>query len=216
MRNSYWREERLRRYEKMKEANDRDGLRRLRFGSYICFRRSTASTNLSQALAAEQAQITRIQWNRIENGRVLPRPGNIPNIAYTVGADPVYLFNLAGYSVPEEYSVYNRKSIHKRLDFALSSSKCLSEFLRYMTFAWREYEYEQAMVPLDVTFSYPESPTAYQEILTQIMGRLSPQDILKLVRELVRIVPRGTRGSGELNNMRFLDEIDKRLADLTY
>jgi len=216
MRDFYWTKKRLQRYEKLKKDGDLEGLRRMQFGSYIARMRSLISADFSQKKAAKEAQITRIQWNRIENGHVLPRPTNIPDIAYTVNAEPVDLFKMAGYTIPLKHSVYDRKGAHKKMDYALNSSKSLLEFLRYMAYVWREYEFEQLRVPLEVSFSCPEPKSAKADILARILSDLAPRDILKLARELVQICPRGTPGLGDLDIMRFYDEIDTRLSELKY
>jgi len=188
----YYTEERTKRYQEMLANYDLDGIRQLKFGKVIFDLRQlrkTYSSEFSQGDAAKIAKITRPQWNRIENGLVLPRPSTIPKIANALHIAPIILFKLAGYVVPDEYMLYDTKSAHERLDDALKECNTLTEFFLYMEIVWQECR-AQEMEP--IKFKLPDRISVrpvYAELVAAFLEYSTHQERMMLAKELVESAP---------------------------
>lgn len=200
-------EKRWDRYQKLKDANDVEGIVRLEFGYFI--RLSREAAGLFQGQAAKSARLSRTEWNRIENGHALPHASNIPNMAYAINLDPAVLFKRAGYAVPRKYSVYGKKEACSALHNALSESASMAEFLFSMGFVWQKYIREQ---------TYKNEPTvailSYSQILAHIVEHFTLAQRLQLARALMqrRFMQRSELLG--LNLQQFIDDIDNELAEL--
>lgn len=213
MADSYFTIEREEKYLKMLEAGDREGLRRVEFGRVIYHRRSNF-LNLTRSKAAKLAGITRTQWNRYENGEVLPRPSNIPRVADALKLSASILYRAAGYEVPKEYCTFDRKRAHERLDAVMGVSSNKAEFLTHMEAAWMDEWLHEACVwvglPDQIRLRLMAGLVAY------INERLSIHDRLHLAVELVQSAPSFEVGKvmGDLGD--FYAEIRARLEECRY
>src|SRR5215216_4518402 len=140
MADSYFTAARTEKYRKLLRDGDLAGLRRMKFGRTLYHMRRFRSRELSQKQAAKFCELTRVQWNRIENGEALPRRSSITRIAKFLKVPPAILFRAAGYEVPEEHYSYEREHAHGRLETAFDESSDKAEFLIHMEAAWEEYQ----------------------------------------------------------------------------
>jgi transcriptional regulator with XRE-family HTH domain len=194
------------RRKQLEEAGDHEAIKRLYLGAYICDRR--VARQLSQGQAADRANITRQEWNRIERGHHLPRQSNIVAIADALDIRPAALFERAGYAVPEEFEHYDMSQAQRDLAFALRNSQTLVGFLVEMQLVWQEFRATQTgshqRLIMDIT---------YAKVLDVVLEGFSVPQQLKLAREIVeRVSPRAAAYHG-INNQRFFDLIEKALAD---
>lgn len=170
MKDSYFSSEtRARRYEEMKRTGDLAGLRRLEFGRTLYNLRQMISADFSQGRAAERAGMTRPQWNRIENGKVRPLPSTIPRMAEALDINPDLLFKIAGYEVPEEFALHDKKYGHQRLDDALKECISKARFFLYLEVLWEEYQAQQMETLPEKIAATP----AYAELLAKLLEHLS-------------------------------------------
>jgi transcriptional regulator with XRE-family HTH domain len=193
----------------MEQEGDHEGLRRYTFGAYIRYLRNAPPDPLTQQQTAALAGITRQEWNRIENGRHLPRPSNIPAIADVFGLDPAILFRKAGYAVPKEFEHYDMRQAQRDLDVALRNSETLVAFLVEMQLIWQEFQQshtgKKQRLVLDI---------AYAEVLATVLDRFSVAQQLRLACELLEgVSPRAAARYG-INNQRFFDYLDKATTEL--
>src|SRR5260370_21740404 len=85
---------------------------RQQFGEFVArIRKKLRNPKLSQAAAAKKSRISRETWNRIEGGKQLPTPANIPAIAETLKTDVRRLYIRAGYEVPPHLEIDRRKRL---------------------------------------------------------------------------------------------------------
>jgi transcriptional regulator with XRE-family HTH domain len=194
------------RRKQLEESGDHEAVKRLDLGAYICDRR--VGRRLSQGQAAELANITRQEWNRIEKGHHLPRPSNIVPIADAIDVRPAALFERAGYPVPEEFEHYDMSQAQRDLVIALRNSPSLVAFFVEMQLVWQEYQAVQTgshqRLIMDVT---------YAKVLDVVLEGFSVPQQLKLARDIVeRVSPRVAADHG-INNQRFFDLIEKALAE---
>lgn len=188
MADSYFTTARTEKYWKLLRAGDLAGLRRMKFGRILYNLRHFRSSELSQKQAAEFTELTRVQWNRIENGEALPRRSSITRIAKFFDVPAAILFRAAGYEVPEEHFSYEREHAHGRLDTALDESSNKAEFLIYMEVAWEEYQ----LHTLSVEVGLPERfriQTAFPGLLAYIYDHLSIYERVQLAIALVQHAP---------------------------
>lgn len=194
------------RRKQLAEAGDYEALKRLDLGDYICDRR--VGRNLSQGQAADRANITRQEWNRIEKGRHLPRPSNIVAIADAIDVPPAALFERAGYPVPEEFEHYDTRQAQRDLVVALRNSQTLVDFFIEMQLVWQEFQavktgrHQRLVMDL-----------AYAQVLGAVLERFSVPQQLKLAREIVERVTSREAARQGINNQRFFDLIEKALAE---
>lgn len=206
MRSKRLSEEDVRRRRQLKEAGDHEAMKRYILGAYICDRR--VARGLSQGQAADRANITRQEWNRIERGHHLPRPSNIVPIADAIDVRPAALFERAGYPVPEEFEHYDMSRAQRDLAFALRNSQTLVGFLVEMQLVWQEFQAVQTGNHQRLVMDL-----AYAQVLGVVLERFSAPQQLKLAREIVeRVTPRDAARQG-INNQRFFDLIEKALAE---
>lgn len=195
------------RYQTYKDADDREGIRRLEFGLLV--RTGRQDSGLTQEQAAEEAGISRTEWSHIENGYSLPHPSNIPEIAYAVRISPSKLFKRAGRAVPDEHKLYGKKEACRKLHIALDESQSLAEFYISMGPVWQRYIQEQNGQKEPIVFTF-----AYAKILDQIVESFTEAQRLQLARALVHSAPARQVKSLGLNSQRFLDAVDTALAEL--
>src|ERR1043166_5507038 len=85
---------------------------RQQFGEFVArTRKKLRNPKVSQAAAAKNSRISRETWNRIERGKQLPSPANIPPIAETLRTDVRRLYIRAGYEVPPHIEIDRRKRL---------------------------------------------------------------------------------------------------------
>lgn len=183
-------EERFKRYQEMRRTGDYAGLRRMKFGEALFNLRRLTSPEISQTQAAKRAEITRIQWNRIENGHVRPLPATIASIAKGLEIAPAILLVLAGYEVPDEHARYDKKYAHQRMDAALEEGFDKTEFLLKMEVVWQEYQAHQMASQLN---GLPEKimiSLGFPEVVGRVVDHLSVRERLRLAEELVECSPR--------------------------
>lgn len=197
----------IRKRAQLESQGDYEGLRRYVFGAYIRHLRNDKP--LTQQQAADLAGLTRQEWNRIENGRHLPRPLNIPSIADVFNIHPAVLFRKAGYAVPKEFEHYDMRQAQRDLAVALQNSETLVAFLVEMQLIWQEFQQahtgKKQRLVLDI---------AYAEVLATVFDRFSVAQRLRLARELLEgVSPRAAIRYG-MNNQRFFDYIDQAIAEL--
>lgn len=200
-------EEDVRKRSQLEKEGNNEGLKRHIFGAYICQMRDIAK--LSQQQAADLANITRQEWNRIEKGHHLPRPSNIQPIADALDINPAALFEKAGYPVPKEFEHYDMRQAQRDLEVALKNNTTLVGFLTEMQLVWQEFQQVQTgrsqRLVMNVTYS---------KVLDTVLEGFSVPQQLRLAREIVeRVSPRISASYG-IDNQRFFDYIDKALADL--
>lgn len=207
MRSKWPSEEGLKRRRQLQEEGDYEAVKRHFFGAYVCEGR--VARGLSQGQAAELANITRQEWNRIEKGHHLPRPSNIVPIADAIDVRPSSLFERAGYPVPIEFEQYDMRQAQRDLAIALKNSQTLVSFLVEMQLVWQEFQAVQTGNHQRLVMDL-----AYAQVLGVVLERFSVPQQLKLAREIVeRVTPRVAAGHG-INNQRFFDLIEKALAEL--
>lgn len=211
MADSYFTPERVEKYRELLQARDMEGLRRMKFGHLIYHMRRSRSRKLSQTGAAELATVTRPQWNRYENGEVLPRPATILRIADAFGLQPSILFRAGGHDVPQKYFQYDSKRAHERLDEALADSKDKAEFLIHMEVAWEERELHTACVevglPKQIRVQFIAGLVAY------IKQRLTKYERVQLAVELVESSDRHVvdKAAGDLGD--FYAQVGERIRE---
>jgi transcriptional regulator with XRE-family HTH domain len=204
--NECWTEEWRKKRRKLEEAGNEEALHRLMFCRFVCEWRIDAER--TQKEAAQVARLTRVEWNRIENCHVFPHRANIPDIAHAIKIEPAVLFRKAGYDVPEEYKIYDKKRVAEEVIIALESSESFAEFLLSMQLIWQCYQQEQLNQPQRLVLDL-----AYTDIIAIIEERFTPAQKLRLAEELVqRAVPSETKSVG-LNPQKFLDALDKALSE---
>ena len=187
MADSYFTAARVEKYREMLIAGNLEGIRRMEFGRVIYHIRRSRSRSLSQRQAAELAELTRIQWNRIENGEALPRPSTIPRLADALKIPPSILFRAAGYDVPKKYFLYDRKRAHERLDAAMEESKNKAEFLLHMEAAWEEWSLDMVCVEVGLPDQIRVQVTA--GLVAYINEHLTKYERVQLAVELVQSSP---------------------------
>jgi transcriptional regulator with XRE-family HTH domain len=215
MADRYFTGARAERYQEMIRKGDMAGIKRMEFGEIIYNARCLISPQFSQGRAAECAGMTRVQWNRIENGKVRPLPSTIPKLADALGIPPAILFCAGGYGVPREYVVYDRKKAHQRLDIALAESTNLAQFLLYMRVVWEEEQLDM-MATLGATGGLPEKinfAPAYAELLAKIIEQLSLSERVSLAEELVQSSSHELVGRVAGDLARFYEESRSRMRE---
>lgn len=160
------------------EQEMREQLKR-KFGAYIKFMRGLVK--FSQTAAADRAGLSRVQWNRIENGHDLPKFSNIPAIADALYLRPTALYKLAGYPIPEWEQSYNKREVTRDVQFALEKSNTLAEFIFKMDMVWQEYQKEclrkSRWLKIDLT---------YAEVFASVIAYLSREKQLELARAILK------------------------------
>jgi transcriptional regulator with XRE-family HTH domain len=210
--NSYFQGARAERYKELVKREDVDGIRQMKFGEILYNARRLRSPSFSQGRAAECAGLTRIQWNRIENGHVRPLPSSIPGIADALAIPPAILFRLAGHEVPQEFVFRDRKYAHKRLDDALDDSSNEEEFLLYMMLVWEEEQLHlmatTSQLPEKISFT-----AAKAELLDKLLKYLPIPERVLLAVELVESSERHTVEEKAGDLARFYEEIGAKLRE---
>lgn len=200
-----WKEKRL----QLEKNRDWEGLRRLIFGRYVC----EARGRKTQGEVARLAKVGRAEWNRIENGHILPTPNRIPDIAYALGIEnPATLFRKAGYTVPKEFATYDRKAARQKFRKALKESSTFVQFLISMYDVWQGYLLElRDNDPQGVRVKRTELD--YDEILSRVKKHLTVEQRLQLARELIRLSVDNIKAR-RMNLQEIYDDIDQALANL--
>lgn len=213
MADSYFTAARVEKYREMRRVCDVEGIRRMKFGRVIYHIRRSRSRSLSQERAAELAKVTRPQWNRYENGEVLPRPATVLRIADNFEIQSSILLRAAGHDVPKEYFQYDSKLAHELLDEALECSKDKAEFLIHMEAAWEERELHTACVevglPDQIRVQFIAGLVAY------INQRLTKYERVQLAVELVQSSDRPVvdKAAGDLGD--FYAQVGERIREYT-
>jgi transcriptional regulator with XRE-family HTH domain len=218
MADSYFTGARAERYQEMVREGDWAGVRRMKFGEILYNARRLKSPEFSQGLAAEIAGLTRVQWNRIENGVDRPRPSSILGIAKALDISTAILLRAAGYRVPDEHVHNDRTKAHKWLDDALDESVSEEEFLLYMLLVWVQ-EQLHMMGTLTETSRLPEKITftpGRVKLLASMLKHLSMIERVQLAMELVESSEHHAveQVAGDLG--RFYEFVANRLEELRY
>jgi transcriptional regulator with XRE-family HTH domain len=195
--------------KQLEEAGDHQGVKRLEFGRFICTLRLLVSDKYSQTQAAKIAGITRTEWNRIENGHVMPHATNIPGIADALKIDEVELFKRAGLAVPAASSIYDKRKAYRDLKIALDESRSLTDFLIDMQGVWQLYQFAQTGLQQRIIFE-PNFATA----IAFVTAHLTKAQRLQLAFSIVREAGWQDVESAGIENQQFFDEIDTLLDKL--
>jgi transcriptional regulator with XRE-family HTH domain len=187
MTDSYFTAARVEKYRGMLRSGNQEGIRRMEFGRVIYHIRRSRSRGLTQLRAAKLAKLTRVQWNRIENGKTLPRRSTILRLARALNTPSSILFRAAGYDVPKKDFLYDRKRAHERLDAAMDDSKNKAEFLLHMEAAWEEWSLDTVCVEVGLPDQIRVRVTA--GLVAYINEHLTKLERVQLAEELVQSSP---------------------------
>jgi transcriptional regulator with XRE-family HTH domain len=207
---SCWTEKWTARGRQLRKAGDREGLRRLRFGRYLCEMRG----DKTQGETAARAKMERVEWNRIENGHVLPPPAKLPDIADALGiGNPAVLFKQAGYAVPKEFVTYDKENARRRFRKALKESVTLAQFLFDMYDVWQDF-----LLEMQYGETNGRQPRAARlgrgDIFLLAKRHLTTAQRLQLARELVKLASRSGAVAAGTNLQEFYNGIDDVLVKL--
>jgi transcriptional regulator with XRE-family HTH domain len=198
-----WSREMVERRKRLEEAGDHEAVRCLDFGRFLCGLRLITDEKYSQGKAAERAGISRVTWNRIENGHQMPLASEIPEIADALEVNPSVLFKRAGLPVPPEYNVYDKKRAFRDLEGALDESESLAEFFIYMEDIWQCYQFEQT----GKKQRFVIEPN-FANALAYVLERLSKVQRLRLAQALVKTPNRHEVKAQGIEYQRFYDSIE--------
>jgi transcriptional regulator with XRE-family HTH domain len=179
---------------------------RAQFGAYVAFvRKRIRNPKLSQAEAAKRAGISRETWNRIERGRQLPDPINIPAIAETLKANVVKLYRRARYEVPLDLQIDSRKKLTRDLLVCWDECTSAASFLFSVLGIWLRDKREDEKgrrIFLDRGFG---------QILLAIEQNLTRPQQLRLAAELIQRTPIKDMRKERIDACQLLEEIDSEL-----
>jgi DNA-binding XRE family transcriptional regulator len=180
--------------------------RREEFGEWVSFRRKQLrNPRLSQAEAAKTAEISRETWNRIERGKQLPDPANIPAIAEILKVSVERLFRRAGYEVPLDLQIDSRKKLTRDLLATWDESSSTAQFMFGVLGIWirdKPQDEKWRRIYLDVGFA---------QILQAIQENLLRPQQLRLAAELIQQSPVTVLRKERIDAGKLLEEIDSEL-----
>jgi transcriptional regulator with XRE-family HTH domain len=204
-----WTEKWKEKYRRLRANGDSDGLRRLVFGRYVC----EARGEKTQGEMAKLAKMERADWNRIENGHVLPPPARIPDIAIALGIEnPATLFRKAGYAVPKKFATYDREEARRKFRKAIRESSTLAQFLIRMREVWQVYLLE--LRDNDAARARGKRlKLSSNEILSLVEKHLTVAQRLHLTRELINLSVDEVKAK-RMNLRELYDDIGNALAKL--
>ena len=190
------RSEHLERRKKLRET----------FGAWVYFiRTQLKNPKLSQAEADRRAGISRETWNRIERGKQLPDPVNIPAIARVLKVDVARLFRRAGYEVPLNLQIDSRKKLRRDLLACWDESSSSAQFVFKVLGIWMRDKHgdeKRRRIVLD---------DAFVQFLVAIQQNFTRPQQLRLAAELIESPTTEVLEERiDANNLR--EEIDSELA----
>jgi transcriptional regulator with XRE-family HTH domain len=189
------------------EAARRSEIRQ-NFGEYVsAARKELRAPSMSQGVAAKIAGISRETWNRIEKGKQIPDPANIPAIAQALKVDVVRLFERAGYEVPLEVQRENRKVLAEKLLAHGDESVSTVEFALGMIVLWQKEKQKDSANPI----RYLIADKPFVQILIAIQENLSRGQQLRLAKELIQNNPIAELRKARQHSNELFDEIDRQL-----
>lgn len=188
MNDKAWYRENTRKQRLMRDANDREGLRKLIFGRFVRESRRYIE-GLTQAKAAYLAGISTSEWLKIEGGKHLPRPDKIADIADAIRVQVNALYRKAGYEVPKKYSRYEEQSAAKDFIYALKESSSFEELISRLAAVWQQYQQDQTNPGKRKSIYIDLKQAALLAHIYEVMNL--PQRI-NLARELLRGVDQKT------------------------
>ena len=127
---------------KLRDAGDTKGERKLDFGTYVRHMRRSVP-ELSQAEAARLAGMSLSQWARIEAGKHIPRQHKIAKMADAIRVQVNALYRKAGYEVPDKYAEYDLKAAGKDFAVAIKEAADFQEFIARMQEVWQLFRQEK-------------------------------------------------------------------------
>ena len=177
-----------------------------KLGEFIArTRKKLRNPKLSQAAAAKKSGISRETWNRIEGGKQLPTPANIPAIARTLKTDVRRLFIRAGYDVPREFEIDRRNRLIR--DFLVywdESSSTMGFMLGVLGIWLRDKQEGEERNRINLEPALPQ-------ILRLIEENLSRNQQLRLAAELIERIPVTELRKDRIDFNNMLEEIDCEL-----
>lgn len=181
-------------------------IRRRQFGEFVArIRKKLRNPKLSQAAAAKKAGISRETWNRIERGKQLPTPANIPAIAETLKTDVRRLFIRAGYEVPCDLEIDRRKRLVRDFLVYWDEASSTAGFILGVLAIWLRDKQEGK--ERDRIYSEP----AFLQLLIAIQENLSRNQQLRLAAELIERIPTTELRKDRIDFNNMLEEIDCEL-----
>jgi len=176
------------------------------FGEFVGrTRERLRNPELSQTKAAEKAGISRETWNRIERGKQLPAPANIPAIAETLKTDVRRLFIRAGYEVPSDIEIDRRKRLVRDFLVYWDEASSTAGFMLGILAIWLRDKQEGE----ERTRIYLEP--AFLQLLIAIQENLSRNQQLRLAAELIERIPVTELRKDRIDFNNMLEEIDCEL-----
>jgi|SRR6266850_1670075 len=194
------------REDSSEDIETREKLRAM-FGAWVLFRRTQLrNPKLSQAEAARRAGISRETWNRIERGKQLPDPVNIPAIARVLKADVLRLYRRARYEVPLDLQIDSRRKLKRDLLACWDESTSSAQFVFNVLGIWlrdKHKDEKRRRIVLDYGFV---------QILVAIQQNLTRPQQLRLAAELIERAPRTEVLKERIDDCKLREEIDSELA----
>jgi transcriptional regulator with XRE-family HTH domain len=188
------------------EFIDPSDQKRKQFGAFVLARRTALrNPRVSQAEAAKKAGITRETWNRIERGKQLPDPVNIPAIAETLKVGAERLFTRAGYDVPLDLQVDTRKKLIRDFLACWDESTSAAQFLFGMLGMWLIDKLE------DEKYRRIFMDVGFNDILLAIQQNLTRPQQLRLAAELIQKTPVTELSKERIDACKLIEEIDTEL-----
>ncbi len=188
----------------LEEVGDGIKLLSLDFGIWLrLMRQSEGSGGITQKEAARRAGMSRVQWNRLENGHDHPRESSIEKIALAVGSSVAGAFKRASYPIPPEFAVYSMKQALQHVEHALVTSQSMAEFINELQTVWQEFQQLQLGFKQRVYVD-----PGYSQILAAIQSRFTVSQRLQLAMEIVEPMKPGDAAREGINPQRFIDTID--------
>lgn len=174
------------RLNKLRDIGDREGERRLDFGSYVRDMRRRVN-GLSQEKAAKLARMSRSQWARIEAGKHVPRQHKIALMADAIRVQVSALYRKAGYEVPDKYAVYDLKDASKAFAVAIREAADFQEFIARMQEVWQLFQQDDKSKRKTLTVDRKQAG-----LLADIFTHMNAPQRIRLARVLARSVDEGT------------------------
>lgn len=171
---------------KLRDAGDTEGERKLEFGSYVRDMRRHVK-GLSQKKAAKQARMSRSQWTRIEAGKHVPRQDKIAEMADAIRVQVSALYRKAGYEIPDKYAVYDLKDASKAFAVAIREASDFQEFIARMQEVWQLFQQDDKSKRKTLTVDRKQAG-----LLADIFTHMNAPQRIRLARALTRSVTKET------------------------
>lgn len=188
------------------ESFETRGQIRQQFGEFVAgIRKRLRNPKLSQAAAAKKSGMSRETWTRIEGGKRLPIPANIPAIAETLKTDVRRLYIRAGYEVPPHIEIDRRKRLMRDFLVHWDEASSTAGFMLGILAIWLRDKQEGE----ERTRIYLEP--AFLQLLIAIQENLSRNQQLRLAAELIERIPATELRKDRIDFNNMLEEIDCEL-----